>query len=642
MRSFWRCRRGLLLVLFCISCSIACSETLSFDTDDKQWYGEGSVKFSYPHGIYWSSMQVEMKSRNGGVIHYTLDGNTPTIDSPVYNAPLLIESTIIVRALEEEDGAKLSSPSTISYIYPETVVRQPNEMEGYPQTWGPYATITDTAIADYGMDPELVNDAYRYQKVIDSFSDLPIVSLVTDISNLFNKSEDSENGGIYIYTGAPRGSGIGRGWERPVSVELFGGSQHHDLATTCAIRIHGGHSRIPEKNPKHSFRLKFKSDYGPSKLKYQVFEGDDEGIEYNSLVLRCFFNNSWTCWDQSAARAQYTRDMWARMTQRNLGWQYVKGLYAHVFINGLYWGLYCVSEHIDEHFAKNHFGGKKSDYDVLKVEELENYAVVASSGDLVAYNELLLMCDNAFQNEVYYRIQGKDPNGIINPTLEPLLNIDEFIDYMLINQYAGNSDWDFHNWNAVRKRGGDGFHFICWDSENIFEDVNYNNLNNDNDNCPSRIFQGLMQNEDFRYKYSERAQALFSTDGCLSETNVIAVWDSLYCQIENAVYAEAARWGDYRHNVHSYGGVYLPVFTVEETYMDERNRMLIEFFPYRGEVLQSQLKDKGWISGTTGIQTHKSSSNTNSVYELSGRKLDEIRFESKRVVIKKGQKLYIK
>lgn len=639
MKSIRENRRAILLGVFLISCLNACSETLSIDTDGKQWYGNGSVKFSYPHGVYSNTIALEMKSDNGGVIHYSLDGNTPTIDSPIYTTPLQIDNTTIIRALEEVGGALLSNTTTVTYIYPESVVKQPNEIEGYPQTWGPYATIADTAIADYGMDPELVENAFRYQKVIDSFSDLPIVSLVTDISHLFNKSEDPEEGGIYIYTGAPRGSGIGRGWERPVSIELFGGLQHHDLTTTCAIRIHGGHSRIPEKNPKHSFRLKFKSDYGPSKLQYPVFEGDDKNIEYNSLVLRCFFNNSWTCWDESAARAQYTRDMWVRMMQRNLGWEYVKGLYAHVFINGLYWGIYNITEHIDEHFAKNHFGGKKSDYDVLKVEELDNYAVVASSGDLVAYNELLLLCDNAYQNDIYYRIQGKDPNGSINPAFEPLLNIDEFIDYMLINQYAGNSDWDFHNWNAVRKRGGDGFHFICWDAENIFEEVEYNNLNNNNDKCPSRVFQGLIQNEVFRQKYSERALALFSTDGCLSETKVVAVWDSLFCQIENAIYAEAARWGDYRHNVHSYGGVYLPVFTVEETYMAERNRLLTDYFPFRGEVLQSQLKEKGWLSSTTGILANKQLTNTNVVYDLSGLQHDETsRSQKKGVIIRNGRK----
>lgn len=638
MKAIRENRRAILLGVFLISCLTAYSETLSIDIDGKQWYGSNGVKFSYPHGVYTDAIQIEMKSDNGGIIHYSLDGNTPTIDSPVYKTPLQIEKTTIIRASEEVGGALSSTYSTATYIYPVSVIKQPNEIEGYPKKWGPYATIADTAIADYGMDPELVNNSSRCQKVINSFSDLPIVSLVTDISNFFNKSEDPETGGIYIYTGAPVGSGIGRGWERPVSVELFGGPQNHDLATTCAIRIHGGHSRIPEKNPKHSFRLKFKSAYGPSKLKYPVFEGDDEEAEYNSLVLRCFFNNSWTCWDKSASRAQYTRDMCARMIQRNLGWEYVKGLYAHVFINGLYWGVYCVSEHIDEHFAKNHYGGKKSDYDVLKVEELEDYAVTASSGDLVAYNELLFLCDNADQNENYYRIQGKDPTGNINPTIEPLLNIDSFIDYMLINQYAGNSDWDFHNWNAVRKRGGDGFHFICWDAENIFEELNYNNLSRNNDKCPSNIFQGLMKNEKFRHKYSERALDLLGSEGILSETKVVEVWDSLFCLIENAIYAEAARWGDYRYIVHSYGGVYLPVFSAEESFMEERNRLLFDYFPYRSTVFRSQLEEKGWLSNTTGIQMYRTDVSNSLVYDLSGRQLNNTKPGTNRIVIRNGRK----
>lgn len=167
------------------------------------------------------------------------------------------------------------------------------------------------------MDPELLNYPDRCQKIVQSFYDIPILSLVTDIDNFFNKTEDPEKGGIYIYTGSPVGNGAGRGWERPACIELFGGSQQHDLETTCAIRIHGGHSRLPEKNPKHSFRLKFKSAYGPSKLNYPVF-GDAYETEFNSLVLRCFFGNSWTEWG-SGKRAQYTRDLWVRMMQKKLG-----------------------------------------------------------------------------------------------------------------------------------------------------------------------------------------------------------------------------------------------------------------------------------------------------------------------------------
>lgn len=165
MKTFRKYRRGLLLLLFSISCSIACSETLSVDvTEDKLWYGEGCVQFSCPHGVYKEALLVEMKPRNGGVIHYTLDGNTPTIYSPSYYNPLLINSTVIIRALEEVDGVLSSIPSTITYIYPESVVIQPNEIEGYPQKWGPYATVADTAIADYGMDPDLRNDIIKKKK----------------------------------------------------------------------------------------------------------------------------------------------------------------------------------------------------------------------------------------------------------------------------------------------------------------------------------------------------------------------------------------------------------------------------------------------------------------------------------------------
>ena len=32
--------------------------------------------------------------------------------------------------------------------------------------------------------------------------------------------------------------------------------------------------------------------------------------------------------------------------------------------------------------------------------------------------------------------------------VEELLDIDRFIDYIIINFYAGNTDWAFQNWNA--------------------------------------------------------------------------------------------------------------------------------------------------------------------------------------------------
>ncbi len=108
--------------------------------------------------------------------------------------------------------------------------------------------------------------------VKDALLDLPVISLVTDKGYLFSKNVDQQNGGIYIYTGVAQG--VGYGWERPVSFEYFSAGDTGSFQVDCGLQIQGGEGRRPEKSPKHSFRLVFKNEYGPTKLRYPFF-GDD-------------------------------------------------------------------------------------------------------------------------------------------------------------------------------------------------------------------------------------------------------------------------------------------------------------------------------------------------------------------------------
>lgn len=279
--------------------------------------------------------------------------------------------------------------------------------------------------------------------------------------------------------------------------------------------------------------------------------------------------------------------------------------------------------------------------DVIKVEETEKDAIIAENGDLELYNTLLSLAEQAQNNNVYHQIAGEDEKVVRNPQVEPYLNVDEFIDYMLINQYVGNTDWDYHNWYAIRKRGGDGFHFVCWDSEEIMGDVQDNVTSNDYEGCPSRIFQGLMKNDIFKQKYQARARQMLEDGGLLSERKVVAVWDSLYHVIENAVYAEAARWGDYRNKVHSYR-VELPVFSVEETYMTERNRMLTEYFPNRSNIVIGQLREKGWYHETNNIKSVRANATEGVTYNLSGSPVNANHIKRGDIVIKDGRKFVMK
>lgn len=567
---------------------------------------QAQPQYNRPHGLYTNLVRVTITpSEAGAPIHYTLDGSTPTTDSPRYTETLKFTETTILRSIEDWGDGTTSPVTTASYIFPSSVVNQQGTPDGYPTEWGAFCQIDGTAPAYYDMFRGFDNQKQADLMVTEGLYQLPILSLVTDKEHLFSHERDSVKGGIYIHTGTPVGDGIGRGWERPVSAELIGGPEGHDMTVDCGIVIHGGHGRLPEKNPKHSFRLKFKEEYGPGTLTYPLF-GEGAPVKFNQLVLRCHFGNSWQHHNQSyRTRAQYTRDMWARTTQRRLGHTAVEGAYVHLFLNGLYWGLYNIAERIDDRFCKEHLGGKRDDYDVIKIEEELGDIADASEGNLDAWNAMISIAQRANTNEGYFALQGMNAQGERIDSMEVMLDIDGFIDYMLINQYAGNNDWDGHNWYALRRRGAgsDGFHFLCWDSEQIFEGVGDNRLDLNNAGKPTGIFRQLIQNIPFRRRYIDRAyELLVAPGGQLTEEKVIEVWDSLYAIIDTALYAESARWGNYRREVHPYSSRGNR-FRVAPYYLDERNRLLTKYFPIRSAELISQLRKKHWYPQETVAPT---------------------------------------
>ena len=560
------------------------------------------LTLSQPHGFYDTPFTLavswEGEPVSGTTIHFTLDGSEPTASSTAYTTPLNISGNTIFRAAAIADTGRVTPIATATYLFVDDVLKQPNDPEGYPDTWGEFTQMWGTAPADYEMDPEMTNDASLRPRIAAGLRQLPVLSIVTDKDNLFSHEPDSLLGGIYIFTGPPVGDPTGHGWTRPASVELFTpDGREAGFSVNCGLRLHGGHGRLAEKNPKHSFRLVFKPKYeGPKTLQYPLF-GEDEPSKFGQLVLRCHFGNTWQHWSESnREKAQYTRDVWARRMQRRMGRTSVNARYVNLFLNGMYWGLYNIAERVDDQFGKDHLGGSKSDIDVLKIEEDGGNHIEASEGDLDAWNLLVATAAEvgsspADDNTAYYRLQGLDAEGNDDPDQETLLDVDGFIDYMLINQYGGNTDWDHHNWYALRRRGADsqGFRFLCWDSEILLESPHENNLSKNNGKrYPTGIFHNLLQNSQFARRYLHRAKQVLADDGPLGQQSAVELWDSLYNTISEALYAEAARWGDYRRDVHPYqtrGKLY----TVDGTYMTERNRLLNEYFPTRTETVLTQI-----------------------------------------------------
>lgn len=72
--------------------------------------------FNTKPGIYNDVENLTIEINGSGTIYYTLDGSEPTTNSKVYNSPLVLSKTTVVRAINYEKGKKSSETVTASYI----------------------------------------------------------------------------------------------------------------------------------------------------------------------------------------------------------------------------------------------------------------------------------------------------------------------------------------------------------------------------------------------------------------------------------------------------------------------------------------------------------------------------------------------
>ena len=560
-------------------------------------------RLSHEHGIYDTPFDLEISTDLSGVqIYYTTNGDIPDSKSGrLYSGPVLIDSTTVLRAIIIKSDTLKSKVVTCTYLFLHDIINQPNDPEGYPAEWGPYHAIEGTAIADYEMDPEITQDPQWADVMDEALLALPIMSIVTRKGNLFSHALDPDTGGIYIYTGdaddrtPEQGGAEGGGWERPASVEYFTVDGSKSFQMDCGLRIHGGHSRRPEKTPKHSFRLVFRSEYGSTRLNFPLFDnGSTES--FNTVVLRAGFGNTMTHHSHSErTKIQYIRDQWAKQTQLDMGHPAGHGGYVHLYLNGIYWGIYNPTERLDGDFAQAYYGGEEGNFDIIKDYE----EVVAGNRD--AWITMKSIANAGLSdNANFQKIQGNNPDGTRNPDYPVYLDVVNFIDYMLINYFGTNWDWDNHNWAAIRDRTNPdkGFQFYSWDTEHIIEQIDANNLELNNAGKPTGLFNLLIQNEDFKRLFTDRVQLFFFNGGMLTPQKNIERWMKFANQVEPAIIAEVARWGDYRRDVHPYQTAGPFDLYGKQYWTDQLNFIINDYFPQRGDVFIDQLKAAGLFPNT--------------------------------------------
>lgn len=478
------------------------------------------TNFDFDRGFYNVPFVVTITSATpGATIRYTTDGLRPSETvGTIYSGPVAITNTTSLRAIAYLPGWLSTNVDTQTYIFANQVARQRPNPPGWPTDWSNSGDPNSIHPADYEMDPRVVNNTLPGYSVPEALLDIPSVSIAMKPSDFLN-SEAQPATGMYSN---PRSR-----FERPCSIEYIRPDGVPGFQYDAKIEVHGNASRRAARMHKHSLRVTFTTEFGgPGRLEYPLFP-DSPVDQFNKLVLRACFTDSWGLVSWSSARyrpndSQYFRDVWMKDSLRDMGQPSSYGNFVHLYVNGLYFGLHNLTERLEDDFYAEHLGGEKEDWEINKD--------LSAGGS--RWNQMMSIANGSITNNTAYN------------SIKAYLDVENFADYMLLHFYADSEDWPHHNgYAAVNAVSGDGkFRFWCWDQEIVLDKYSWNRYGRSSG--AGAPFQRLRLNEEFRLLFADRAQKHMFNGGALSEQASIDRYLGLANQIDKAIVAESARWGD--------------------------------------------------------------------------------------------------
>jgi hypothetical protein len=130
-----------------------------------------------------------------------------------------------------------------------------------------------------------------------------------------------------------------------------------------------------------------------------------------------------------------------------------------------------------------------------------------------------------------------------------MLDINAFIDYLLVELYSGNDDWPNNNWSAARERvPGAKWIFPLWDAEASYLSANTTKTGLNffpfwmwapaggaglkGENVPLGVlYRALVANASFRSAFQARAQLHLGIGGALDLPNVTSRYNALKAEM---------------------------------------------------------------------------------------------------------------
>lgn len=415
------------------------------------------------------TLSVPGDTPSGTDIHFTTDGTEPTLNSPTYNTPFIIDSTCVIRAKLFCDGWLSPRSTTHSFIF------FPNDR---PLT-------------------------------------LPVVSIVTDRRYLYDSI-------LGIYVDGEYESDVKNyehDWRRPINFEFFEESNAKSvLNQLCETRVMGASSRI---NFLKSLVIYAHKRFGNKRLEYEFFPDQRPGItDFKSINLR----NAGNDYD-----GLYLRDGIIQRTMAqhvDLDWQAWSPVI--VFFNGEYKGILSVRDRANEDNIYTYYDGLEdidliNNWDMLKKGDWSDFEdfrdfYYEKGHNLEEYAQWMDWEEflNLMSMNLFYNNQDFPSNN-----------------FVMWRPRTKGGKWRFIAKDTDLGLGLNSLYrndyyypTLIWLYTPGFDEAMYWG----NEEYATQLFRSLMEDADFHREFIDRTSVYMGD--FMNERGTCAVWDSMYEKIK--------------------------------------------------------------------------------------------------------------
>ena len=325
---------------------------------------------------------------------------------------------------------------------------------------------------------------------------------------------------VYGKTGALTSGSKGSGTE--VYAECYDPDGTQLFAQRCLMKLSGHSSRLELKQK--AFSLRAKSEYGEGWFNAPLFSNRSYE-RYKSIVMR-----------SSGQDCEQTHMLDSILTSlaAATGVYYQETEVCTLFVNGEYWGVYNMRERVTPQSLAQFHGW--DNWDAINLVEDSGGNAYATDGDTKGYRALLRWVRDHDLSE--------DENVA---ELRGMLDIEGFLDYVILEVYANNQDLD--NVRCYNNPGTDErWRWVLFDLDLAFQSSGNavkGWLNNSQVGSitgqDNSIFPRLMKNATLRDYFLTRMSALLNT--AFSGESVAAKIDARVALIGDEMARNCERWG---------------------------------------------------------------------------------------------------